>query len=197
MVFPSRVTVKLLSVRGHRTVSDVIVDFTVAVNQKQRSGRTEEPPFMGWMWVPAVLTPLKREWWKRNRLDKQTQVRMMLAGGLDGSWLLTSSVYSHLPSSPRHSSLLSVALAMTSTRSPAFTASSLLAHFLLVSVGTTVAWYSTRISPSYWHRLRKRARSEQTIVLFLSETITQNASACSRRDVMDRIVIEDKEGDKL
>lgn len=50
---------------------------------------------------------------------------------------------------------------MTSTRSPAFTASSLLAHFLLVRVGTMVTWYSTRISPSYWRRWRKRTRSEQ------------------------------------
>lgn len=39
---------------------------------------------------------------------------------------------------------------MTSSFSPALTGSSLLVHFLLVSVGTTVTCCNTCISPSYW-----------------------------------------------
>lgn len=64
------------------------------------------------------------------------------------------SQHSHLPSSFRQISLLSTALTMTSSVSPALIASSFPLHFLLVSVWTTVTWYSTCISPSYWKSLK-------------------------------------------
>lgn len=38
---------------GNRTISDVVVDLTVAVNQNQRSGRTETLP----LWAECEFSP--------------------------------------------------------------------------------------------------------------------------------------------
>lgn len=79
--------------------------------------------------------------------------------------------FSHLPSSLRQISLLSCALTMTSSFSPALTGSSFPLHFLLLRLEMMFTWYRTWMSPSYWEKksillshqpaLVKRAISEQ------------------------------------
>lgn len=127
------------------------------------------------MWMFVVLTSCQRGWpihsqlkhtWADFRLERsnlailQTSFKKQqwhLEHMFDSFSLQTetipSSRDSHFPSSVRQISLLSTALTMTSSFSPALTGSSLALHFLQVSVGEMVTWYSTCISPSYWRRI--------------------------------------------
>lgn len=100
-----------------------------------------------------VLTPWQCCWWKRNQLweGKQNcnEMKWILQHCRHSRLERVAYSHTHLPSSFRQMSLSPIAFMMTSSLSLALTGSSLLAHFLLVSVGMTIAWYSTFMSPSY------------------------------------------------
>lgn len=178
--FKSTVTYPHEIMKDRHTISNVVVDLSIAVNKKQMVS-TQSILLRLFCVISMCINVYKvcgtysiTMWLVETKPTVKYRQTWCEMGGWMGPFLwskewkssrnlkknmyravslIKSSRYSHLPSSFRQISLSSTALTMTSSISLALTGSSLPVHFLLVSVGAMVTWYNACISPSYWKRL--------------------------------------------